>query len=344
MLVQKRVSLLILLLVLSLFITGAGKKDKLVVYTYDSFVSWGPAKFMAKTFEKTHNVEVQFVGTADSRQMLSRLIAEKQAGASEVDVFIGIEMSDLTKIEGKDLFEQLSIKDVPNLAEIPKHIQFDPKNRLIPYEYGYITLVYDRKKLSDEEVPQTFEELTKPKYKKMVIVEDPRTSSPGYSFLLWTIYQYKEDYLNYWKRLKPNLLTVAGGWSEAYSLFQSGEAPMVVSFSTDTAYSVITEGSTRYGVLLLNNQGYINIYGMGVVTDTDNPKLAREFLDFTLSTKVQEKIPTSEWMFPANPHTLLPVKFYQYAVTPPIAASIDTEKIAQNSDRWLKEWAQMIRE
>lgn len=342
--VHKRIAFLVLLLTFSLLVTGVGKKENLVVYTYDSFVSWGPAKFMEKTFQERYHIPVEFVATGDSRQMLAQLIAEAQAGKTDADVFIGIERSDLPKIEGKDLFEPLSKEEVPLLSQVSKDIRFDPQNRLLPYEYGYITLVYDRKVLKDEEVPHTFQELTDPTYKDMLIVEDPRTSSPGYSLLLWTIYQYGEDYLDYWKRLKPNILTVTKGWSEAYTgLFLSGEAPMVVSFSTDTAYSVMEKDTARYGVLLLNNQGYLNIYGMGVVKGTDNPKLAKKFINFILSTEVQEKIPTTEWMFPANPNALLPVNFYQYAVKPPVAAALDLELIAENSDRWLKEWAQLMR-
>ena len=37
-------------------------------------------------------------------------------------------------------------------------------------------------------------------------------------------------------------MTVTPGWSEAYGLFTSGEADMVLSFTTSPAYHIIAEG------------------------------------------------------------------------------------------------------
>jgi thiamine transport system substrate-binding protein len=177
----------------------------------------------------------------------------------------------------------------------------------------------------------------------MLILEDPRVSSPGLSFLLWTIHRFGETgFLDYWRALLPNVLTIAGGWSEAYNLFLAGEAPMVVSFSTDTAYSVMANGSTRYGVLLLDNQGYRTIYLMGVVRGSDQTALGAALIDLVLSTSIQELIPTTEWMFPANPEALLPIAFYQHAVVPPRAVMLPVDEIDAQLERWLSSWARAI--
>ncbi len=64
--------------------------------------------------------------------------------------------------------------------------------------------------------PRSFEDLLKPDYRNRIILEDPRTSSPGLGFLLWTIAVYGENYLAYWERLMPNILTITEGWDSAY--------------------------------------------------------------------------------------------------------------------------------
>ncbi|UCF10238.1 MAG: thiamine ABC transporter substrate-binding protein, partial [Candidatus Bipolaricaulota bacterium] len=194
-----------------------------------------------------------------------------------------------------------------------------------------------------EELPRTFEDLVDPAFREMLILEDPRVSSPGLSFLLWTIAEYGDPgYLDYWERLLPNVLTIAGGWSAAYNIFLSGEAPIVVSFSTDTAYSVIANESLRYRVLLLNNAGYRTVYLMGVVRGGDRPALARALLEIVLSLPIQETIPTTEWMFPAHPEALLPIPFYQHAVVPPRAVMLPAETVDANLDRWLSEWSRAV--
>jgi len=340
---MRKVLFAALLLALGLLFIGQAQVPKLVVYTYDSFASWGPAKFIEEEFERTHQVDVQFVATADSRAMLAKLIREREAGEQGADVFIGVEAADLPTVWAHGLFTPLTAEEVPELAHIPSGLLIDPQREAIPYEHGYITFVYDSERLSTENVPRTFEELLRPKYKKMLILEDPRTSSPGLSFLLWTIHRFGDPgYLDYWKSLLPNVLTIAGGWGEAYDLFQGGEAPVVLSFSTDTAYSMIEKGSARYKVMLLDNQGYRNIYLMGIVRGTEQEKLAKEFLNFILSPEVQEKIPTTEWMFPANPQALLPVQFYQYAVVPPQPVMLPPSEVGKNLDRWLREWSRVV--
>ena len=314
-----------------------------VVYAYDTFASWGPASAIEQAFEATHPVDVQFVAVADSRSMLSRLLQERQAGRQGADVFIGIEAAELARAQRLDLFVPIPLEEVPNLAVVDPSLLLDPSGSLIPYEHGYITFVYDSEQVETETLARTFEELLDPRYRNQIILEDPRMSSPGLSFLLWTIDRYGDPgYLDYWRQLLPNILTVAGGWGEAYDLFLAGEAPIVLSFSTDTAYSVIDQGSARHKVMLLQNQGYRNIYFMGVVRGTEHLQWATEFLDLVLSPRIQSLIPTTEWMFPANPEALLPVSFYQYAVTPPQPVMVSPEAIAENLDRWLRDWALVI--
>jgi thiamine transport system substrate-binding protein len=81
---------------------------------------------------------------------------------------------------------------------------------------------------------------------------------------------------------------------------------------------------------------------MGIVKSTDNPRLAREFLNYVLTTEVQEKIPHNEFVFPANPNALLPVKFTQLAVVPPKPVILPLELVAENDDRWLEDWAKLV--
>jgi thiamine transport system substrate-binding protein len=336
-----RGKVLLALLVAALAGVGALGRETLLVYTYDSFASWGPAAYLEQAFEAAHDVDVQFVATGDSRAMLARMMAERDAGIRTADVFIGIEAADVARV--RDLFVPLSVERLPSLAAIPEELRVDAGLSLVPYEHGWVTLVYDSEKVAEKDLPRTFGDLLDVRFRRSILLEDPRTSSPGLSFLLWTIEQYGDPgYLDYWRGLLPNTLTIVQGWSEAYSLFLAGEAPIVLSFSTDTAYGMIENGSSRYRVLLLNNGAYRTIYLAGVVRGTERSDLAEALVDLLLSREVQERIATSEWMFPANPDALLPIPFYQFAVVPPRSAMLDPETVAQGLDRWLRDWARMV--
>jgi len=244
---------------------------------------------------------------------------------------------------GHDLFVPLTQNDVPNLASVPNRLMFDPTGGLIPYEHGYITLVYDTRYLKPADAPSSFGELLDAKYRKSLIVEDPRTSSPGLSFLLWTIARFGDSgFISYWRQLMPNILTVTSSWDTAFNLLSQGEAPLMVSFSTDRAYDVIANQSDTLRVQLLDGQGYATIFGMGVVKGTTHPELARELLNVILSPEVQSLLPETEWMMPVNASASEPDAFHSYAVVPPHPASIPVSKVEANLSRWINEWTNSV--
>ncbi len=342
--------LVLLLLVVGLLLTDESsslsvqQSGPLIIYTYSSFVSYGMADVVAQAFRAETGAEVRFVATADSRAMLSRLIAERDArGEAPADLFVGVEVSDLHIARRNDVFESLSVDAIPNLADIPEDIRFDDEQKLIPYEHGFITLVYNSEALKPADAPKTFDELLDPRFKKSFIAIDPRTSSPGLSFLLWTISKYGDPgYLDYWKSLKANLLTITDSWDVAFDLFTRGEAPIVASFSTDHAYDLIVNGSEKNRILLFENQAYRTIFGAGVIRGAKEPELARKFLNTLLSPEVQSQIAETEWMIPANPNAKVRLIWSENIVIPSDPVLLSSEAVSQNVDRWIEQWVNAV--
>lgn len=318
-------------------------KQRLVVYTYDSLAS-GPAQIIKEGFEARYpDVEVVFIAPGSSGETLARLIAELDAGGTDADVLIGISDTMLPRALERGVFMPLDRSLLPNLAKVPADLDFDKTGHVVPFDTGYVTLIYDSHVLREDELPRSLEDLTDPRFRGKIIAIDPRTSSVGHAFLMWTIAEYGDPgYLDYWRRLAPNLLTVTSGWSTAYSYYEAGEAPIMVSYSTDTAYGVMYANSDRSRVLTPAGQGYRQIEAAGIVAGTDVPELAHRFLDYLLSVEVQQMIPTTNWMFPVNAETPLPEVWQEYAVVPANPVRLDAELIAKNEERWLREWARVM--
>jgi len=226
--IKLRKNILFLLICLSIVLISIpvmAQEPDLVIYAYDSFVSeWGPAPRVIPKFEKLYNVKVQVISAGDAGQVLNRAILEKNNPGA--DIALGIDNNLLAKAIDSGILEPYKSK---NIKLIPDELIFDKTYHVTPFDYGYFAIVYDSVKLND--IPKNFEELTRPQYKNKLILEDPRTSSPGLGFLLWTVSVYGEKYIDYWKRLKPNILTITEGWDTAYGLFTSGETPMVLSYT-----------------------------------------------------------------------------------------------------------------
>jgi thiamine transport system substrate-binding protein len=332
--------LFVVLIIVGVCVNFAGfgyaqDKEELVIYAYDSFISWGLAEATMHKFEEANNCKITLVGAGDAGQVLNKVILEKDN--PQADIIVGIDNNYLAKALKHEILEPYISK---NSEVVPKDLILDPSGHLTPFEYGFIAFVYDSEKIT--EPPKSLKDLTDPKWKEKIILEDPRTSSPGVSFLLWTIAAFGEDhYLDYWKQLKPSILTITDGWDSAYGMFTSGEAPIVLSYATSPAYHVEVEKSTRYLAAPMEEGFYRQIEGMGIVKGAKHRASAEKFIDFMLTVEFQKEIPLTQWVFPINPNVQLPESF-QYAAKSEKFLTIAPELIDQNYDKWLKAWTELM--
>jgi len=307
----------------------------LVIYAYDSFVAeWGPGPLIIPKFTELHDVDVEVISVGDAGQVLNRAILAKDN--PKADIVVGIDNNMLSRALEEDLLQPYRSA---NLDAIPQQLIFDSTHSVTPFDFGYFAFVYDSEAL--ENPPASLEELTDPRFRRRVIIQDPRTSSPGLGFLLWTIAVYGEDYLEYWERLEPNLLTITDGWDTAYGMFTSGEAPMVLSYTTSPAYHVEYEQTDRYRALLFREGHYLQIEGMGILKGAPHPELARRFIDFVLTEDFQSEIPLTNWMYPVDPDVATPDCF-RFAPKPERSLQLPAEEIRKNRDRWIDAWVKQV--
>ncbi|NCB02511.1 MAG: thiamine ABC transporter substrate-binding protein, partial [Spirochaetia bacterium] len=225
------------------FAVGNQEKEEnniLTVYAYDSFVSeWGPGPIVVPMFEEATGIKVNLVSVGNGGELLTKLELEKNS--PKADVVIGISHELLSKTLSSNLFIPY---ESPVLEEIPLSIQFDETYSLLPFNYASYSFNYDSESLSV--IPTSLDDLLDPMYKKSIIIMDPRTSSVGMGLLEWTVMVYGENYLDWWRAVKENILTIADGWSSGYGLFTEGEAPIVLSYITSPVYHLMYEESDRY--------------------------------------------------------------------------------------------------
>lgn len=313
---------------------------RLVVYAYSSF----PAEQIAERFEELYDAELVFVAPGGSGDALSRLITELETGGSEADVFLGLADTSMSRALAYDVFEPFDPNLIPNLADIPSELLVDKSNRLLPFDYGYISLVYHPERLAPLPVPESLEALTRPEYQGKIITMDA-SSSTGQAFLMWTIAVYGEEgYLDYWRRLLPNLLTITNSWSTGYQMFENGEAPIIVSYATDRVVAAVYGGEPVHEILLPEGQAYRQIELMGIVKGTDQRELAHAFLDLVLSPEIQSLLPTANLMFPVNPKAELPEVFSENVVMPTNPVMLDPQLVGERLETWLRDWSRVISE
>ena len=306
-------------------------KNILTIYTYDS-MSWIEEE-LTEIFEKENNCKIKIVKFGDTGKVLSRTKLEKKN--PRADLIIGLTPTLTEQAKSENLLEKLGhIENSKNIQD--ENNLFDKDGYVLPYDFGALAIIYNPENMKSQ--PQTFIEITK--MKKKLIIQDPRTSTTGQDFLLWTIAAFGDNWKEFWHELKPAILTVSPGWSEAFAKFEVGEAPMMVSYATDGAYSFHNYQSTKYKALIPKEGGYIQKEGVGIVKGSKQKKLAELFINFMLSEKFQNEIPLHQWMFPVT-DIPLPDAF-KYAVKPVKTLQIDIDKISKNMETWLNEWEEIM--
>ena len=302
----------------------------LTVYTYESFISeWGPGPKVKEAFEKTCDCTVNFVGVADGVALLSRLKLE--GAASKADIVLGLDTNLVQEAKDTGLFAPHGIDT--SFANVPGGFADDV---FIPYDYGHFAVIYDTQTLKTP--PASLKELVEGDASQKIVIQDPRTSTPGLGLLLWVKSVYGDKAPEAWAKLKNRILTVTPGWSESYGMFTKGEAPMVLSYTTSPAYHMIAENTDRYQAAAFSEGHYIQIEVAGLLKNAPDAQLAKDFLAFMLTPGFQDAIPENNWMMPvAKTSAPLPEAFGKL-VQPQKTFLMSPEEVAKNRKAWIDEW------
>jgi thiamine transport system substrate-binding protein len=322
---------------------SASPSDTLTVATYSSFTGEGTAgNWLKSAFEDQYpETTVEFVTPENGvNQYIQRA---KQGAPIDADVYVGLNTSDLVRVS-QALDETLfpTIADSLDRADMVKdELRVDPDGRAIPYDTGYISLVYNEDEVDE---PRTFESLLESRYEGDLIAQNAQQSDPGQAFLLWSIITQGEDgYLNYWEQLLDNGVKVLSDWEPAYQAYMDGEAPMVVSYSTDQVfYHGPDVNMAKHQIGFLNDQGYANPETMALFADSENADLGRQFMNFMLTERAQSKIAVKNVQFPAVDGVTPGESFAKYAKEPPEPVTFSYDELAGSVGTWVSEWARLV--
>jgi thiamine transport system substrate-binding protein len=328
---------------------AGGARRTLTLMTHDSF---SVSEEVLKEFEQQANVTVQVLKSGDAGSALNKAILSKNSPLA--DVLFGVDNTFLSRALKADIFEPYA---APALASIPDRFKLDPANTLLPIDYGYVNINYDKDYLAKNQlpVPAKLEDLTKPEWKSKLVVENPAASSPGLAFMLATIAQFGTSgsytWLDYWRELRANDVLVSDSWDDAYYTHFSGSSgkgprPLVVSYATSPAAELVFSESKPApaepptGNLLAGS--FLQIEFAGILKGTQQRDLAERLLDFMLSKRFQEDVPLQMFVYPVLPDAAQPDVFKQFAQVPEQPAGLPPEQIDQNREQWLDAWTKTV--
>ncbi len=313
----------------------AQTRPTLTVYTYSSFAGeYGPGDAIRRAFEAECSCTLAFVVTEDAGTLLARLKLEGPSTAA--DIVLGLDTNLMAAAAASGLFVPHGLTVGPLDLPVPWTDEI-----FIPFDWGWFAFVYDSSKLTNP--PRSLAELVNDPAGPTIVIEDPRTSSPGLGLLLWMKDVFGDGAADAWERLKPRIVTVTKGWSEAYGLFLAGEADMVLSYTTSPAYHIAVENETKYRAAIFGEGHEMQVEVAGMVAGTDQPELAAAFLRFMMTDAFQSAIPEGNWMYPAvHPAAGLPAAFAALG-EPAISFLRPPQEVEANRRAWIDEWLAAMR-
>jgi thiamine transport system substrate-binding protein len=301
-------------------LSACGDDDAtLTIVTYDSFVAEDGVfdEFTRRTGRRVEILAGGDAGTVVARAVLS-------AGNPEGDVLWGLDNTLLSRARDADLLESYEPVDTGDVC-VNVHDAWFAERGIEP--------------------PTTLDDLADPRWRGMLVVQDPAASSPGLAFLLATIERFGEEgWLDYWRRLADNDVSVVSGWTTAYNeefSASGGDRPLVVSYGSSPPAEVVYADPPvdEPPTSVMVDSCFRQIEYAGVLRGTDDPDGAAALVEYLLGRTFQESLPLSMFVWPVNPDAEIPEVFRRFAVRPEEPTTMEPDRIAAGRQRWLEEWS-----
>jgi thiamine transport system substrate-binding protein len=322
------------------------------VMTHDSFAV---SQSVLDEFETATNVRVELISSGDAVAMTNAAILT--AGNPVADVIFGFDENLLGTVLRNNLLQQYRPERLEGVDPV---FVIDESGMATPIDHGNVCVNFDRGAFSKAglAVPSSFDELVDPSAKNDFVVEDPSTSTPGLAFMLATIAKFGggDDttegaaWLNYWKQLKANGVSVVDSWETAYYATFSGgsgkgDRPLVVSYASsppaEVADTTLPADQSPTGVV--TETCYRQTEFAGILRGASQPQAAAAFIEFMLGSSFQADVPGQMYVYPVVKGTPLPDTFAKYTAPVDAPLALPFSDVAANRERWISQWSALFR-
>ncbi|MFE5884111.1 thiamine ABC transporter substrate-binding protein [Streptomyces hydrogenans] len=327
--------------------SGSPAPKTVTLVSHDSF---NASKEVLAEFTKQTGFTVKVLKAGDAGEAVNKEILTK--GSPQGDVFFGVDNTLLSRAVENGIFETYEAKGADR---IPAGFKLD--KRVTPIDTGDICVNYDKKYFADKKLapPQSFDDLAKPEYKDLLVVENPERSSPGLGFLLGTVAKYGDaGWQDYWSKLKANGVKTVDSWELAYNQEFSGSAggkeakgdrPLVVSYASSPPVEVLyAEPQPKEAPTgVSTGTCFRQIEFAGLLNGAKNPEGGKALIDFLISKKFQDDMPLQMFVNPVAKDATLPELFTKHGVVVEKPETMAPEKIAEKREAWIQQWSSLLK-
>jgi ABC-type Fe3+ transport system substrate-binding protein len=275
-------------------VAAAKKEGKVVVYGTSSF-----REILDKAkpiFEERYGIKVEAL-TGRAREVGERVQTEvrtKRQNADLLQAGADITLPNVYRAEALDRWVPPSLKyahpDILKMIDAPR----------LPFTPHYVNLrsiLINRNRIAAKDEPKSWKDLTNPKWKGAILMDDPRSAGAGHALFVGTLLQPElgEDFHRKLAQNKPVFLG-AGTYQQIASRVAQGE--FAIGFPVD-AEAVVEYAGSPVKWLPLPEGATHSIMATSLVKNAPRPNAAKLLLEFTLSEEFQ-RIAAAQNVTPAR--------------------------------------------
>ena len=264
-------------------------QSRLTIY---SAYETGQMRPLIAAFEKKHpDIKVDHF-RQPGEELLATVELELRAKSTKADV-LGLNDASLTYLNKKhSALQPYAAADIDKLrAEVQ-----DPSRHITPAFINIYLIHYNTKKIAAADAPQSWADLTAPKWKDAVAMADPNSSQSVQSFV-WFVTEYlakrepNQFGWDYFKRLGSNGVHLESSHGTIRDLTVSGERPVAVQLLANAQTAANRGEPTNPVWPREGSPGELSAFAL--LKDAKNADAGKKWLDFVVGLEAQALMPGS---------------------------------------------------
>lgn len=225
-----------------------------------------------------YDITLQFVATGN---LAAKIKSEGEA--TEGDIILALQAVYMEQL--KDNFADLSSYDTSKYLD---ELVMDHHKYLIWERFSGCIMtnpkILEEKGLTE---PESFEELADPKYKGLVSMPDPKTSSTGFIFYQMLVNDWGEDKaLEYFDRLSENVLQFTTSGSGPVSALTQGEAAIGLGITYQPVQQI--NDGVKMNIRFFEEGAPYDLDGYGMIRGKEEKKAVKDVFDYLYDTLIYE--------------------------------------------------------
>lgn len=304
--------------------------EKLIVYTSmkESLIGALKTKFMQQYPE----VDMDYQ-SAGAGKLMAKIATEKESGQIMADIIWTSEVPDFFSMKKNDMLLPYISPEVKNIVNpIPN---FD--GSFTPIRLGTLGIAYNTRFIKGDDVPNTWKDILKPKFKGAFGIANPALSGTSYMSvaLLKSVFGWE-----YFEQLSNNKAKVGKGAGQVIDDTASGDllASLAVDYITNDK---INKGASLK--LVFPPEMLVIPSPAAIMKGTANQGAAQKFIDFLLSDAGQQII-AGEGTLPVRKGIILDAKFGMPTAEEAVqrAIPIDYDSLNTEKEETIKRFGQIL--